>query len=329
MILAFTSAILFRSNTISGMKAAASKLRRRSFYLAAVVPIKGLAADKDLVPEYPGITGSESLSDWDPPFPVDLKRVRKQDEDYWQQYRTTPKAFIPLGVGQALWQSRFGKLTSLRFIPPVGHPVAASVRRLSAETKSRLEPRAMGFSVIPVRAQGLEASRGATDFGEYFLYFSFFLVISALLLTALFFKLGVEQRLREIGVLQAVGFPAAKIRALFLAEGIILAIIGSVIGLAGALAYGELMMLGLRTWWVDAVGTTMLSLHVSPLSLLMGAAGGVFAALICVIWTLRQLGKESTRSLLTGTIGGDGEDGETRGHGRRRGAGTGGGLLEP
>jgi putative ABC transport system permease protein len=70
--------------------------KRADFYLAAVVPLSGLAADRDLVPEYPGISGSESLADWDPPFPVDLKRVRKQDEDYWRQYRTTPKAFIPL-----------------------------------------------------------------------------------------------------------------------------------------------------------------------------------------------------------------------------------------
>ena len=65
--------------------------RTAKFRLAAVVPIKGLAADKDLVPEYPGITGSEHLADWDPPFPVDLKRIRKQDEDYWDQYRTTQR----------------------------------------------------------------------------------------------------------------------------------------------------------------------------------------------------------------------------------------------
>src|SRR5258705_808059 len=83
------------------------------FHLAAVVPIKGLAADKDLVPEYPGITGSEHLADWDPPFPVDLKRIRKQDEGYWDQYRTTPKAFIPLATAQELWQTPFGKLTSM------------------------------------------------------------------------------------------------------------------------------------------------------------------------------------------------------------------------
>src|SRR4029453_14050252 len=68
--------------------------------------------------------------------------------------------------------------------------------------KANLEPTAMGVAVLPVRQQGLDASRGATDFGEYFLYFSFFLVVSALLLTPLFFKLGIEQPIREIGTLQ-------------------------------------------------------------------------------------------------------------------------------
>ena len=158
----------------------------------------------------------------------------------------------------------------------------------------------MGLLVLPVRREGLAASRGATDFGEYFLYFSFFLVVSALLLTALFFKLGVEQRLREIGLLQAVGFSPAAIRKLFLTEGILLALLGSLLGLVGALGYGKLMMYGLRTWWVDAVGTTMLSLHVSPVSLAIGAVGGVIAATLCILWTLRRVSHASSRSLVVG-----------------------------
>jgi ABC-type lipoprotein release transport system permease subunit len=275
--------------------------RTAKFRLAAVVPIKGPAADKDLVPEYPGITGSEHLADWDPPFPVDLKRIRKQDEDYWDQYRTTPKAFIPLATAQELWQTRFGKLTSMRFVAAGDSTPEATLASYQQRLRSALDPAAMGFTVIPVRAQALEASRGATDFGEYFLYFSFFLVISALMLSALFFKLGIEQRLREIGLLQAIGFPASKIRRLFLAEGLLLAIIGALIGLAGAVGYGQFVIVGLRTWWVDAVGTTMLRLHLSPLSLGFGAAGGVIAALACIVWTLRGLGKESTRTLLSGT----------------------------
>ncbi len=272
------------------------------FRVACIIPMEGVAADRDLVPDYPGITESETLGDWDPPFPIDLKRIRPQDEDYWKKYRTTPKAFIPLEVGQSLWGSRFGKLTSLRVSPARGQTLAETQPVFERSLREKLDPLLAGFSVWPVRAQGLEASRGATDFGEYFLYFSFFLIISALLLTALFFKLGIEQRLREIGVLQAMGFPPSKIRSLFLTEGLLLAVVGSVLGLLGALAYGELMMLGLRTWWVDAVGTTMLKLHVSPVSLALGVTGGIFAALICVAWTLQGLRKQSTRSLVAGTL---------------------------
>ncbi len=272
-----------------------------NFELAAVVPIAGLAADRDLVPEYPGISESSSMADWDPPFPVDLNRIRQQDEDYWDQYKTTPKAFIQLSKGQELWQSRFGRLTSMRIIPPANTPVDQALNSYKENLRSRLEPAQMGFAVIPVLQQGLEASRGATDFGEYFLYFSFFLVVSALMLTALFFKLGVEQRLREIGVLQAVGFPAARVRRLFVFEGLVLSVVGSLIGLAGAVGYAQLMMTGLNTWWNDAVGTNLLKLHVGPLSLLLGAAGGIIAAVVCIAWTLRRLKRVSTRSLLMGS----------------------------
>lgn len=290
--------------------------RSAEFRVACILPMEGLAVDRDLVPDYPGITESETFADWDPPFPIDLKRVRPQDEAYWKTYRTSPKAFVPLEVAQNLWGSRFGKLTSLRIWPNRGGTLEETSPAFEQSLRATLEPLQAGFSILPVRAQGLEASRGATDFGEYFLYFSFFLVVSALMLTALFFKLGIEQRLREIGVLGAIGFPAARIRRLFLSEGLMLAVIGSLLGLAGAIGYGEFVLVGLRTWWVDAVGTTMLRLHISPISLAIGAAGGVLAALLCVVWTLRGLGKKSTRSLLSGITADSGttaRPGETHG----------------
>lgn len=274
--------------------------KKTEFAVCGITPIAGLAADRDLVPAYPGITESENMSDWDPPFPIDLGRVRKQDEDYWHQFRTTPKAFIPLKEAQRLWQTRFGKLTSIRFQPSAQQIAPDHENSFSAQLRQQLSPTQMGFQFVPVREQGLQASRGATDFGEYFLYFSFFLVVSALLLTALFFKLGIEQRLREIGTLQALGFSAARIRRLFLAEGLLLAILGSLLGVLGAIGYAKLLMTGLRTWWVEAVGTTALTLHISWQSMLIGAVGGVLAAVVCVFLTLRRMAGSSTRGLLAG-----------------------------
>jgi putative ABC transport system permease protein len=276
--------------------------RTKEFQFANVTPIAGLAADRDLVPTYPGITESQHLSDWDPPFPVELSRVRKQDEDYWDRYRTTPKAFINFANAEVIWGSRFGNMTSIRIYPWL-HPATLSpdlINQFSEKLRNELQSSSTTLQVISVRADGLAASRGATDFGEYFLYFSFFLVVSALLLTALFFKLGIEQRLREIGTLQAIGFAASRIRTLFLAEGLLLAVIGSLLGLLGAIGYAALLMYGLRTWWVDAVGTTSLTLHITWQALVMGAVGGVAAAVICIFLTLRRLGRWSTRNLLSG-----------------------------
>jgi putative ABC transport system permease protein len=170
------------------------------------------------------------------------------------------------------------------------------------ELRAALDPIKMGLSVQSVKDQSLQASRGATDFGEYFTYFSFFLVVSALLLTTLFFRLGIEQRLRDIGLLRAVGFSIKQIRSLFLREGLVLAALGSIVGVAGAIAYGALMMWGLRTWWVGAVGTTMLKLHLTPRSLLIGGVAGIITALACIWWTLRRLTPASPRSLLAGSV---------------------------
>ena len=274
--------------------------KKAEFAVCGITPITGLAADRNLVPDYPGITASENMSDWDPPFPIDLNRVRKQDEDYWHQYRTTPKAFVPLEDGQKLWQTRFGNLTSIRLQSRDAQSASDRANPFQERLRQTLSPLQVGFQIVPVREQGRQASRGATDFGEYFLYFSFFLVVSALLLTALFFKLGIEQRLREIGTLQAIGFSAARIRRLFLAEGLLLAIVGSLIGVLGAIGYAKLLMHGLRTWWVGAVGTTSLSLHLSWQSMLIGGVGGVLAAVVCILLTLRRLGASSTRGLLLG-----------------------------
>ncbi|MEO5895149.1 MAG: ABC transporter permease [Vicinamibacterales bacterium] len=268
------------------------------FQVGGIVPIAGLAADRQLAPEYPGITGAESLADWDPPFPLDLAKIRPQDEKYWDDHRTTPKAFVAYETGRDLWRTRYGAATSLRFPVPAGTDAPAFAERLGAEIRQTLNPGALGITTQPVRRQALEASAGATDFGESFTYFSFFIVVSALILALLFFRLGVEQRLRQIGVLRASGFSISHVRSLLLIEAMALSVAGSVLGIFGALAYGRLIIYGLRTWWLGAVGTTDLTLHVRHSSLMEGALGGIVAAALCVFFSLRAVGKLAPRALL-------------------------------
>ncbi len=279
---------------------AAGLLTRSAFFtVSSVVPIEGFAADRRLAPEYPGISGSASLAEWDPPFPIDLSRVRPQDERYWADYRTTPKAFISYESGKELWQSRYGALTSLRFRRPPAVPSGKAIADLNGAILPGLSPAAMGVSIYPARQLALQSATGATDFGEYFTYFSFFLVVSAVLLVVLFFKLGVEQRLKQMGVMRAAGFTTGVIRRLLTVEGFLLAVDGAILGVAGAIAYAHVIVYGLKTWWVGAVGTQLLNVHISPVSLIAGAIGGVAAAVICIAVSLRTVRRMSPRALLT------------------------------
>ena len=159
--------------------------RKAQFQLTGIVPIEGVAADADLAPEYPGITDSDNLGDWNPPFPIDLGRIRPRDEQYWDQYRTTPKAFILLEKGQELWQSRFGKLTSLRLFvkeppaapaaPPGSHRLQAALESYRKSLEDALDPTRMGFSISAVRAQGLRSISWSYRFWRIFSLFQLFL----------------------------------------------------------------------------------------------------------------------------------------------------------
>ena len=258
------------------------------FTFVGVVPMNGMGGDQTLTPEYPGISDAADMTSWDPPFPVDLKRVRPKDEDYWDQYRAAPKAFIPIADGQRLWGSRYGKVSSLR------------LSGTAAVNPQLIDPATAGLSARHVRSEAAAAAQGTTDFGQYFLYFSFFLVVSALLLAYLFFAVGLEQRTQEIGLLAAVGFAPAAIRRSFIGEGAVLAGVGALIGAIAAVGYGAAIMYGLRTWWVGAVGTTDLELHVAPEWLATGAGGALLAGLLAIWFGIRAMTRRSVRSLLKG-----------------------------
>ena len=263
------------------------------FTLAGVLPMDGIGGDQTLTPDYPGISDAADMTSWDPPFPVDLKRVRPKDEDYWDRYRAAPKAVISLADGQRLWGSRYGKISSLRLSGNTAIDTAAI-------DPAAIDPAAAGLTVRDVRDEAIIAAQGTTDFGEYFLYFSTFLVVSALLLAYLFFAVGLEQRTTEVGILASMGFSPSKIRGVFVREGAILAAIGAAIGTAAAIGYSALILYGLRTWWVGAVNTTELTLHVAPELLAAGVTGALVIGLAALWLGVRAMSRRSARSLLKG-----------------------------
>lgn len=272
--------------------------RQREAVVADIVAMKGAGIDPLLTQEYPGISGTSHMSDWDPPFPIELTRIRPVDEEYWDLYRATPKAFLPLDLGQEWWRTRWGQVSAVRVAPPAGESVSAFTPRFAQALKRELDPAAFGLSFLPVKSLGLAASGGATDFGGLFFGLSFFVILAAALLVSLLMSLLVEQRSGEIGLRLALGFSQRRIRRGLLAEGAVLAVAGSGVGIGGALLYAWLMMLGLRTFWRPAVGTSRLELVPTPLALISGLVLALVITLITIFWTLRRVGRLPAPQLL-------------------------------
>ncbi len=90
------------------------------FHLHGVHPLSH--ADRGLTPDFDGITNAATITQWNPPFSIDLHRVTPRDETYWRQYRATPKAFISLDAARAMWASgpagaHTDWVTSVRIVP--------------------------------------------------------------------------------------------------------------------------------------------------------------------------------------------------------------------
>ena len=266
-----------------------------------VVTLQGLGADRTLTPDYPGIRDTRNIADWDPPFPVDLDRIRPKDEAYWDEYGATPKAFVSEATGAELWSTRYGSTTAVRVgLPPDGDPSGAE-RDLRRRLTERLSEAAPGLAFLPVKEQGLRAAAGATDFAGLFISFSFFLIVSAALLVGLLFRLGVERRAREIGLLLATGYRISRVRWRLQLEGVLLAAPGGLLGLAGGCGYAWLLMAGLRTLWRPAVGSSELYLHVDPMNLVIGWAGSLIVVVLSVMLAVRKLVRLPLPLLLAGS----------------------------
>ena len=253
--------------------------------------------DPDFTPLVPGVTDQGSITDWDLPFQLQRK-INRSDDDYWNKYRLTPKAFLPLTEGHRRFGSRFGDTTSLR----IDTSAATDLESLRSKISDLLHPHLndLGWDVIPIRRQQLEASKGTTPFDGLFLALSFFVIASAVLLIAMLLRLGLTERTEQMGTMMAMGWTPSRTRVAMMGEGVITSGLGAILGTVGGIAYGWCVLWALKTTWVGAVTVPFLTFHYSITSLVIGAVAGFATAMVTLWVTTRWLTKVSAQRLLGG-----------------------------
>jgi putative ABC transport system permease protein len=268
--------------------------RKRSFKVRAVLDINEPLLDRELMPEFPGLADVNNCRDWEPGITVDLDKIRDKDENYWDDYRGTPKAVVTLEAGRAMWANRYGNLTAVRY-PLAGE----SSKKIAESLLDQIEPASVGLFFQPVRLRGVKAGGESTYFGWLFLGLSFFLIVAAVVLTGLLFVFGVEERGEQVGMLLALGFSPKPVRGLLFIEGGLVAMLGSIAGTAAALLYTKIMIVVLSA--VTTGSTTYF--HARLTTLIAGGLSAVVVSLLAIWLTLRKQVSMTARELLSGAAG--------------------------
>jgi len=240
--------------------------------------MEDVVADSILMPHLPGLSDAGSCRDWDAGVPVVLDRIRDRDEDYWDDYRGTPKAYISLELGQGLWTNRFGNLTSI-WLPaevvdmeplehqketdhtqqPVNHEEMSSheepndrmeisdrekraeIRNVRERIRSAVNPAQLGFQVNELRDQGMQSAEKGVDFGMLFGGLGFFVMVAGAMLFFLLMLFNMEKRAEQVKLFSSLGYPLKLIRKIYLGEGMLVALAGSLAGLLLAVLYARLV----------------------------------------------------------------------------------------
>ncbi|MFM8419756.1 MAG: FtsX-like permease family protein [Verrucomicrobiota bacterium] len=279
--------------------------RTNEFRVRSVVPMRGAWADRTRMPEFPGLSKAESTHDWDAGFDL-VHKIRDQDEAYWKQWRGTPKAWIHPATGSRMWSNRFGSWTAVRWRVPEGQDADALAATVTRSLREGIQPAQVGLAMRPVRSEALNGAATGTAqmFVGLFVGFSLFLIVSALLLTSLLFRFGIEQRAGEVGILLALGWKPGKVRRLFLGEGMLLAWLAMVPGVALGLGYARGILWGLNHAWSDAIAGLGVRFEPGVGAVAGGAGAGAMVGLMALAWTLRGLARRPARELLNEGAGG-------------------------
>lgn len=239
--------------------------REAEFFLKDIVPMNRIWADSTRMPWLPGLSDAGHCREWEAGVPINLDNIRKKDENYWEEWKGAPKAYISIDKAREMWENRFGIYTAVRF------PAETFKMENYLEAFSQhIDPGDLGMSVEPIRDLGVKAAQNGTDFSGLFLGLSIFILAASVILTTLLFRLNMETRSAEVGLLAALGFREKQVRTLFLWEGFTVALSGGIIGLIFSVFYTSGIFRILNTLWYDIVRTDVLLIKIHPVSLFAG-----------------------------------------------------------
>jgi putative ABC transport system permease protein len=250
--------------------------KSRKFKVSQIADMNSVWSDSLLMPAFPGIAGKESCSAWDAGLPIKMNEIRGKDEDYWNKYRGTPKAFISYETGEKIWGNNFGPATAIRF------PIGTTEQDIKTMLNKAFDPFSVGFSINDLKSESANAADKSVDFGSLFISLGFFLILASLVLLSFAISTYFDSKKSQIRTLFALGFSKKWIAGFLLSETGIISMAGCLAGAFAGYGIDIILTKALNTVWSGAVQTNTLNPHFSIAPVITGFLM-TFSIILCLI----------------------------------------------
>lgn len=265
--------------------------KEKIFRVKEILKTEALAEIAE-APFLEGVTSAKSIAGWKAPFPVDMKQIRNKDEAYWNKYKTMPKALVSLETARAFWPPQYTGVTSIK----VTNIKEENVELFKKEVVKNYNYAEAGIKVLQLREEALKAASGSTDYSQLFVALSFIIVLSALGLTAFLFRLFLEARGPEAGILLTSGIKISALFRLYIIEGSLIVFLGCLLSLPLSVYYAGFVLGFLKPLLGENTG---FKLYLEKADIIAGLIAGSLLALSSIVWGVLIIRKVSVRALLS------------------------------
>ncbi|MGC9307623.1 MAG: FtsX-like permease family protein [Thermoplasmatota archaeon] len=174
-------------------------------------------------------------------------------------------------------------MTHTRQVEQAFQPI---LRALSADTP-------LTFELVELKQDLLDETReNLRQFTDLFLVFGSFSIIAGVILIVNIFVMLAEERKPEMGMARAVGMQRGQLQRMYMAEGLIYALVASAVGAGFGIGVGYLIMWGMTEIFASFGAFNILQYFtVTPASLLLGFTVGFFITLATITVTARRISR--------------------------------------
>jgi hypothetical protein len=154
--------------------------------------------------------------------------------------------------------------------------------------------------VVDLGGAARQAVDSPVDFAGLFGGFSFFLIVSAVVLAFLLQAISMQQRTREAGTLLALGFTNGQVFRVFVGESLGVVLLAGAIGTLSGVEYAGVILRLMQTTWKGVASGVTVEMSVNAMHLMWSGIGVFVAAAFGGGWVIRRWMSGVPRQLLEG-----------------------------